>query len=513
MSALDMVLQRQVPARPATKSGEPAAGADDPADARLGAFSAALSQEKRNAVAERDKNAVAERDKIASPDKNGADKTDAEAEGDEPDDQILPDAGQPDEILNLLAGLTSGAANSKTVEPEEAELAVDAGEARLAVEAGQATLADPRQAAALAPVQNGLADEATASLPAAANPVKPEATALPADGEIPAKAVGVKSVPAEARQASGAIAQPAPAATPVAAGQAVESPAFVRAQAPAHAAVVSVAAAVMAGKGAQAPAADAGQDRQKDPSSVKEVIRTLGLERGSEPAGPEVSESRTRGRNAGRQSGAEDRQIEERIGSKGGKVEVIESRRFMPAQTMSANTQLLTRSLAEAGSTVLAAQRTAQAQPAAQAGASQPAQMLHTLKLQLNPVSLGSVTAVLRLTGEELSVEIKVETAEAYRQLKDDNQSILKALRGQGFGVEQITVQHVAGPDRSSSQTPQQGFQGSQQGAESNDAQSSGKDSSRNSAGQQGSGPQGGQGHEQVSYAGSGAGRSDGVYL
>ena len=192
---------------------------------------------------------------------------------------------------------------------------------------------------------------------------------------------------------------------------------------------------------------------------------------------------------------------------------MIESRRFMPAQAMSANAQLLTRSLVDAGNTALSAQRAAPPQPIAQTGPQQAGQTLHTLKLQLNPVSLGAVTAVLKLSGDDLSVEIKVQTAEAYRQIKQDNESIVKALRGQGFGVEQITVQHVAGTDRASSQTPQQGFQPGQQGAGSSDTQSSGRESGRNNASQQGSGSQGGQGHEQSSYAGSGTGRTDGVYL
>lgn len=521
-----MVLQRQVPARPVAKTGEAATGADATADSRNGAFSAALSQEKRGAVAERDK--------IGSQEKKAADETDVEAEGNEPADEAMSGPAQSDDILDLLAGLGSGAVNAKpveseeaeqTIEPGEAELAIEPGKAELAVEPGaelavgpgKAKLADSRQDAASTGEKNVLAHDAAADVSAGADPAKPGAANLRNGDDDQARAVGARVAQVEAKQALGEAVQPG-AATPAAGGvPASEGPvATVRASAVSPAAVVSVAATGMMGKGAQAPTTDAGQDRQREPSTVKEVIRALGLGGGSGSAEPDVSESRSRGRNAGRQSGAEYRQTEqteERVGSKGGKIEVIESRRFMPVQAVSANTQLLTRSLAEASSTALAAQKLAPAQPAALAGPSQPAHMLHTLKLQLNPVSLGSVTAVLKLTGETLSVEIKVETAEAYRQLKDDNQSILKALRGQGFGVEQITVQHVAGPDRSAGQAPQQGFLDSQQGAESNGAQSSGKDSGRNKAGQRESGPQGGQGHEQSTYAVSGAVRTDGVYL
>ncbi|MCB1417122.1 MAG: flagellar hook-length control protein FliK, partial [Nitratireductor sp.] len=288
------------------------------------------------------------------------------------------------------------------------------------------------------------------------------------------------------------------------------SSATATAAAPASAAA---AAAALAGQGTQAPArpsaTEPGSGRQQDQTAVKEVLRVLGIEGEARPA----DDVRIRGRNPGRQDDAAERRGDELAGQKSGKVEVIESRRFMPAQTMSANAQLLTRSLVEAGSTALSAQRAAPAQPPAQAGPQQSGQTLHTLKLHLNPVSLGSVTAVLKLSGEDLSVEIKVQTAEAYRQIRQDNESIIKALRGQGFGVEQITVQHVAGPERAPGQSPQQGFQPGQQGPGSSDAQSSGKESGRNNASQQGSGSQGGQGHEQSSYAASGAGRTDGVYL
>ncbi|KGF69140.1 hypothetical protein LL06_12485, partial [Hoeflea sp. BAL378] len=206
---------------------------------------------------------------------------------------------------------------------------------------------------------------------------------------------------------------------------------------------------------------------------------------------------------------------EEPVSPKAGQVEVIDSRRFMPAPSLTGNAQMLTRSLIEASDAALAAGRAAPAQAAA-AAAAQPAsgQMLHTLKLQLNPVALGSVTAVLKLTGEDLSVSIQVETAEAYRQLKDDNQSILKAMRAQGYAVEQITVQHVTSPDRPAGQTPQQAFQGGFHGSGSGDAQSSsgGRNDGNNSR-QQGAHQDGGQGREQNPYSGSGAGRTDGVYL
>jgi chemotaxis protein MotD len=66
---------------------------------------------------------------------------------------------------------------------------------------------------------------------------------------------------------------------------------------------------------------------------------------------------------------------------------------------------------------------------------------VNTLKLQMNPENLGSMTASLRLKGEELTVEVKVETVEAYRHLTNDHDQILKALKDQGFSIDQVSIQ------------------------------------------------------------------------
>jgi len=511
-----MVLQRQVPARPVAKAGEGFTGADAAVDNRSDAFSAALSQEKRSAAAEpQDKRAVAAQSgKVAS-----GEETDTDSETGEPDDQPASGSGQSDEVLNLLSGLMSSAAYSddaglgKTAEAEPASpevVGTPDPDVAVAADPEVAVAADPDVAAA-----DVGAEVVPAGKPDAAVLIQPAMAGSDDVNEAPAKAAGarVATPRAQAETAAATVAQPAAAAqaSGVQPGQHVS--ADVRSATAAPANLVSAAAAATTGQATQAPArasaTESGSDRQKDQSAIKEVMRALGMEGDAQPA----DDARIRGRNAGRQGGAAERRGDEPAGLKGDKVEVIESRRFMPAQTMSANAQLVTRSLVDAGNTALSAQRAAPAQPLAQTAPQQAGQTLHTLKLQLNPVSLGSVTAVLKLSGDDLSVEIKVQTAEAYRQIKQDNESIIKALRGQGFGVEQITVQHVAAPERASNQTAQQGFQPSQQGPGSSDAQSSGSESGRNNAGQQGTGSQGGQGHEQSSYAGSGAGRADGVYL
>lgn len=78
---------------------------------------------------------------------------------------------------------------------------------------------------------------------------------------------------------------------------------------------------------------------------------------------------------------------------------------------------------------------------------SRPGVPLNTLTIQLRPAELGSVNAVLRLSGDQLVVELKVETIEAYRQLSESQNAVVKALKGQGYAIEQISIQQVV-PDR-----------------------------------------------------------------
>lgn len=138
--------------------------------------------------------------------------------------------------------------------------------------------------------------------------------------------------------------------------------------------------------------------------------------------------------------------------------------------------------------------------------------VVNTLKIQMHPIELGLVTATLHLQGEELVVSLQVETGDAYRKLSDDQDSIVRALRGHGFAVDQVSVQ-LAPSDRSA----QSGNQGQQQ------QQFSGQPQAQ--AG--GNGRQGGEGasaREERSYegttsenapaaSGSQPVRSGGVYL
>ena len=93
--------------------------------------------------------------------------------------------------------------------------------------------------------------------------------------------------------------------------------------------------------------------------------------------------------------------------------------------------------------------------------------VVNTLKLQMTPHDLGTVTATLRLRGDELSVAITVQNSAAYSQLTTDQDKMVEALRAQGFAVDQVTVQLVSA-DRSTSQDQQS--QSSSQGQQQQEA-------------------------------------------
>jgi len=96
--------------------------------------------------------------------------------------------------------------------------------------------------------------------------------------------------------------------------------------------------------------------------------------------------------------------------------------------------------------------------------------VVNTLKIQMNPIELGNVTATLRLTGDELTVHLTVENRAAFKHLNDDQSDMLKALRSQGFAVDQIQISLSSAADRGNSdagQSAAQGQQASQGGGQS----------------------------------------------
>jgi chemotaxis protein MotD len=138
-------------------------------------------------------------------------------------------------------------------------------------------------------------------------------------------------------------------------------------------------------------------------------------------------------------------------------VTVLEARRYLGV-AMNANSAAVTSAIAGDGEWAQALQSSASlTQPEASA---QAAKTLNTLKIQMHPIELGTVTATLRLKDDELQVDLKVETGEAFRQLRDDQSELVKALRAQGFAVDQVNVVFNAGGDASNGSGSQAQTQG-----------------------------------------------------
>lgn len=72
--------------------------------------------------------------------------------------------------------------------------------------------------------------------------------------------------------------------------------------------------------------------------------------------------------------------------------------------------------------------------------ATQAAQPMRSLKLQLHPAELGMVTANLKAAGDRLSVELHVENSEAYHRLSADSDAIVKSLQTLGYDIDRVSV-------------------------------------------------------------------------
>lgn len=117
------------------------------------------------------------------------------------------------------------------------------------------------------------------------------------------------------------------------------------------------------------------------------------------------------------------------------------------------------------------AQNSENRQPNSQSG-------VNTLRIQLNPAELGVVTARLTATGQQLEVEIRVETTEARQKLNADSETILKALRSIGYDVERVTITqssaNTSGNSQNGASARDQSFQNTQSQSDSH-AQNRGK--------------------------------------
>ncbi|RJT39026.1 flagellar hook-length control protein FliK [Mesorhizobium waimense] len=120
------------------------------------------------------------------------------------------------------------------------------------------------------------------------------------------------------------------------------------------------------------------------------------------------------------------------------RIDVVAEQSFpAPAQSpMSQTTSVLIDAIAS-DSSLRQAFSTASTSPQTASSVAVPT---HILKIELHPAELGMVTASLRLAGEQLSIELKPETHEAYRRLAADSAAIVKSLRGLGFDVDKVAI-------------------------------------------------------------------------
>lgn len=145
--------------------------------------------------------------------------------------------------------------------------------------------------------------------------------------------------------------------------------------------------------------------------------------------------------------------------------------------------------------------------------------VVNTLKIQLNPDNLGNVTATMRLQGDQLSVDLKVQTGEAYRQLHADQSRMVDALRAQGYQVDNITVSMASSSDQQSDGSRQSGSNQSQQQSllnqgQGGDARPKGQNfSGQQSDGNNGNRSSGERGAEDAAAGGAQRPRSGAVYL
>ena len=125
-------------------------------------------------------------------------------------------------------------------------------------------------------------------------------------------------------------------------------------------------------------------------------------------------------------------------GSSTNRVEVVSERSFpAPAQNPMSQAAAAVVDAINAENGLRQAFSTTPATPRTTGSVAAPA---HMLKIELHPAELGMVTASLRLSGEQLSIELKPETHEAYRRLTSDSEAIVKSLRGLGFEVDKVTI-------------------------------------------------------------------------
>ncbi len=148
-------------------------------------------------------------------------------------------------------------------------------------------------------------------------------------------------------------------------------------------------------------------------------------------------------------------------------VTVVDSRRYI-GLAQNTNSAAVTAALSGDSEWAHAMQASSSLSNAAEL--SSTGKVVNTLKIQMNPIDLGLVTATLRLQGDALNVDLKVESAAAYRQLREDHGKMLESLRSQGYAIDGVTISMApttssdAGNQSSTQDNSQQSFAQSQGG-------------------------------------------------
>ena len=141
-------------------------------------------------------------------------------------------------------------------------------------------------------------------------------------------------------------------------------------------------------------------------------------------------------------------------------VTVLDARRYLGIAPTAGGTMSMSPNAQAVASTIAASGNPAQALDAnsslSMAAGGATGKVVNTLKIQMHPIDLGLVTATLRLRGEELQIDLRVHTGEAYRQLSDDQDAMVKALQAQGFQVDQVNVIYAASDGAGGGDTPAQ---------------------------------------------------------
>jgi chemotaxis protein MotD len=167
-------------------------------------------------------------------------------------------------------------------------------------------------------------------------------------------------------------------------------------------------------------------------------------------------------------------------------ISVLDSRRFI-GLAPSSNASALTGLIANDSEWVSAMQPGSSLSN--EAAQSSTGKVVHTLKLHMTPIELGSVTMSLRLAGDELAVHMTVENVAAYKKLQQDSKSILEGLKAQGLTVDNITIS-IASSDKSDQTGTQANNQQNQQAQQQGQQAAAGRnrDESGTRGGRQGNG-------------------------